>query len=300
MDTRGNHSSTHDNRADFRLESSIKDFSIEDLSIRDLSIKDHPLFSVVEEINISKNRLEVFPVCLLQLKALKKLNLACNSISWLPAQVWTKGSLIELNVSHNSISSLEDKSAGVTPFQECNRTRFRNISFSSEPATPAPVSTTEYDECSSSDTEDTKSSSHEGTEDRTFQPVLDWRHHIKLHPSLGASSGLQDPTAAGLCGLKDLDLSYNLLDALPSGLPCRVLHLEKLNLSGNRIRSFGAVHHYPPHLQVLDLSHNEIQSSDLSSSPASQTRLATRPASASRSASRTSRSNLCKEPFLAW
>jgi len=58
--------------------------------------------------------------------------------------------------------------------------------------------------------------------------------------------------------LKELDLSYNDFDEVPSGLPCVAPCLERLNLSHNQLTRFGPIDCYPASLRLLDLSHNRI------------------------------------------
>ena len=58
--------------------------------------------------------------------------------------------------------------------------------------------------------------------------------------------------------LEHLDLSYNQLTSIPQGLSCLAPKLQKLNLSRNLIRNLGVLGDYPPDLELLDASSNEL------------------------------------------
>ena len=58
--------------------------------------------------------------------------------------------------------------------------------------------------------------------------------------------------------LEALDLSHNQLTSVPSGLSCLAPKLQKLNVSHNHIRSLGQLNDYPPDMELLDASHNEL------------------------------------------
>ena len=58
--------------------------------------------------------------------------------------------------------------------------------------------------------------------------------------------------------LEHLDLSHNQLTSVPQGLSCLASKLQKLNLSNNHIRSLGHLNDYPPYLELIDASHNEL------------------------------------------
>lgn len=270
----------------------------QDISV---SINDSFKHSYLEEINFSKNHLKVFPDYLLKLASLQRLNLSYNKISKLPLEIWTKTSLIELNLSHNFISVLtlqEDNDMTLS----CDKDNFKSFSLNSDEILTYKTSSFPFDTESTSDIEDSEESIFKSNEDYSFKPVFDWRHQIKLHPSMygGDSSieGSQD-TGSSKAYLQELDLSYNLFEDFPTELPCLAYNLEKLNLSGNKLKSFGSVHNYPPKLQLLDLSHNEIQSDDTTKLAVPARASSTlRPSSASRPNIKQSCLNFCNASFL--
>ena len=61
--------------------------------------------------------------------------------------------------------------------------------------------------------------------------------------------------------LESLDLSYNHLTTIPTGLSCFAPRLTKLNVSHNQIKSLGQLNDYPPDIELLDASHNQLMSS---------------------------------------
>ena len=58
--------------------------------------------------------------------------------------------------------------------------------------------------------------------------------------------------------LEHLDLSHIQLTSVPRGLSCLAPKLQKLNVSHNCIRSLGHLNDYPPYLELIDASHNEL------------------------------------------
>ena len=58
--------------------------------------------------------------------------------------------------------------------------------------------------------------------------------------------------------LEHLDLSHNQLTSVPQGLSCLAPKLQKLNLSHNHIRNLRVLCDYPPDLELLDASSNEL------------------------------------------
>lgn len=68
--------------------------------------------------------------------------------------------------------------------------------------------------------------------------------------------------------LRELKLSNNMFTAVPKGLPCLAPHLDKLDLSKNKLTSMGHPSIFPPHLSSLIMAHNAISRQDLSSTSA--------------------------------
>ena len=207
----------------------------------------------------------------MRLGSLKRLNISFNKISTLPEELWTNTNLLEFNASFNSIRTITTSNVLLS----CPNKYFEEALLTTEST---------FEEDLSSESEDSKDSLFQSTEDHSFKPVFDWRHQIKLNLSLlDQESPINDSSDKEfvLCHLKELDLSHNLLEEVPSNFSCLLYNLEKLNLSHNKIINFGAVHSYPPKLQVLDLSHNGIQFFD-NLTFFTQSRPLTRPSSASR------------------
>jgi len=85
-----------------------------------------------------------------------------------------------------------------------------------------------------------------------------YRRHMKGEELPGLLTVVPDCLTYRVCLYRALDLSFNLLQDLPSDLPLTLPHLVSLNLSHNRLSSlpdsiFGFLH-----LRELDVSHNNL------------------------------------------
>ncbi|TGL34766.1 leucine-rich repeat domain-containing protein [Leptospira koniambonensis] len=63
----------------------------------------------LETLNLSKNKFNTVPECLLQLQSLKKLNLSYNPLKTIPSSVLKLDSIIELDLNDAQISEISDR-----------------------------------------------------------------------------------------------------------------------------------------------------------------------------------------------
>ncbi|XP_008308272.1 PH domain leucine-rich repeat-containing protein phosphatase 2 isoform X2 [Cynoglossus semilaevis] len=73
-----------------------------------------PKFSQLKSLNLSHNRLGVFPQCVCEILTLTELNLACNNIHIVPEQIGSLQSLQTLALDGNHLSSLPAELGGLS------------------------------------------------------------------------------------------------------------------------------------------------------------------------------------------
>ncbi|XP_060894430.1 PH domain leucine-rich repeat-containing protein phosphatase 2 isoform X1 [Labrus mixtus] len=72
-----------------------------------------PRFSQLKSLNLSHNRLGLFPECVCEILTLTELNLACNSLDIIPVQIGNLQSLQTLSLDGNHLSSLPEELGGL-------------------------------------------------------------------------------------------------------------------------------------------------------------------------------------------
>ncbi|OWF47807.1 Leucine-rich repeat serine/threonine-protein kinase 1 [Mizuhopecten yessoensis] len=184
--------------------------------------------SCLEELRIDDNRLEALPSYLFSLMSLKHLSAASNLIKDVPADVWCCPSLVVLNLSHNKLASLPEPkvtSLRTSGIDDGSITEFESSMIIGSPGENHVKHVNYW--CSHLDTKETD-------------------FDLANHPGKEHS------------GLKDLDLSQNLITEVPRWLCCVSPHMENLNLAQNKLDSASRLGIYPQHLKTLDLSGNLI------------------------------------------
>ena len=100
-----------------------------------------------------------------------------------------------------------------------------------------------------------------------FLATIDRKQHQRRVQS--RKSLLEDPDSTELdipqksrgskeSSLVSLSLNYNTLDYLPPALACYAPTLKKLYIAHNNIKQLGVVHDFPPNLEILDASSNQL------------------------------------------
>ncbi|XP_035484276.1 PH domain leucine-rich repeat-containing protein phosphatase 2 isoform X3 [Scophthalmus maximus] len=73
-----------------------------------------PRFSQLKSLNLSHNRLGVFPECVCEILTLTELNLSCNNLHIVPVQIGNLQSLQTLSLDGNHLSSLPEELGGLS------------------------------------------------------------------------------------------------------------------------------------------------------------------------------------------
>ena len=198
----------------------------------------------LREIDISHNRLHTIPAFVFWLKRLSKIYADSNNILSLPSDIWDCQSLSELKVAHNRLESLPAKRLGRSQIQS----RMSDIG--------SPKGGTALQQ---------KLRGTPNIENR-----MESRTELQLHDlwALEQSSEAivddsvnQNDLTPNTNSLKFIDLSFNKISAVPSGLTCLTPILRTLNLSGNFITTIPRwPADFPPSLHTLNLSKNKIAS----------------------------------------
>ena len=201
----------------------------------------------LEEVDLRSNKLKGVPNFLFNIPTLKRLNLSFNKITSLPASMWSCSSLIELNASHNLLPELPYPSD--LPLTFCKDCNVREMSSS------------RLDSLSSNDSavlfDGDGPNGSIFVDELCYSRINHWEDKVKVQPPFFADDDDEDVFKT-TSHLRELDLSFNLFEEVPLGLPCLAYRLEKLLLSNNQITRFGSVQSYPISLEVLDLSRNQI------------------------------------------
>ena len=213
---------------------------------------------LLEEVDLRDNRLTYLPFWLFRrFPFLRCVDASRNRVDRLPLAVWACTSLVELKLSNNCLSSLscaQIESLHLQVDTDVDQGLDTPVLCSSENSLQSDIMTV---------LSSTTDSEHRSVDVRHLER---WHGRVEVHPVTylgGMSSARSSQTDHRRSQLKELDLSHNEFDEVPSILPCVAPLLERLNLSHNRLTKFGAVDCYPASLRLLDLSFNQISVMDL-------------------------------------
>lgn len=215
----------------------------------------------LEEIELQRNHLKALPSWMFtHLPVLRRLDASQNDIKSVDQSMWLCSSLVELNLSHNRLSALASSLQDGPIFSD----GFTGDIEAPRPGSPGSIT---------SDTVPPGSSSGARTPQNESEhpevPVVRverWRDRDRVKVKLVSydddeSNGNRKRRSM----LKDLDLSHNSFDNLPPVLACVAPGLERLCLAHNQLTAIGPVSAYPAGLLFLDLSFNEITTSEVTS-----------------------------------
>ena len=247
--------------------------------------------SLLEEVDLHGNCLTSLPSWLfVQFPFLCRLDASQNQLEHLPLEVWACSSLVELTLFSNRLSSLS--CAPVEPLYlplegDVDQRPSTPASCNSEGSQPSDVTG-----LSTTDPE------HRGV---TVEHLERWRDRIEVRPVsylFSGSSVRSSQVEHRISHLKELDLSHNEFEEVPSILPCVAPSLERLNLSYNQLTRFGPIDCYSASLRLLDLSHNRISAVDMTEDCHSSLSVITTPVSIPTSSLLSSSCRSCYSPFL--
>ena len=254
--------------------------------------------SVLEEVDIHSNKLQTIPADVFKLLHLVRANFSDNCLDSLPFEMWSAPKLIELNLSRNNLSTLPMNQYGGIDGVPVPRDRTHVLDLSvassygspgnSESGTPhrgmsintsaseslhlsrqslpnPPSSLSLHNPGITQSYPDSPDAVQCLTPPYQVLPVTylnQWTDKIRIHSSLGqdtksTSSDIQSQ-------LTELNLAHNNFSTIPQGLACVALHLDKMNLSHNKLSQIGPLENYPAGIKWLDLSHNDIMSERMS------------------------------------
>jgi len=216
------------------------------------SLNDSPL---LEEVDLHGNCLTSLPSWLfVRFPFLCRVDASQNQVENLPMEVWACSSLVELILFRNRLSSLSCAQVGSLHLQ-------MDGDMDQSPGTPASCAS---EGSQPSDVVISLSTTDSDRRDVTVHRLERWRDRIEVRPVSYVFGGTSRSSQAEhrTSRLKELDLSHNEFEEVPSILPCVAPSLERLNLSYNRLTRFGPVDCYPASLRLLDVSHNRISAMD--------------------------------------
>lgn len=245
---------------------------------------------VLEELHLEHNRLESLPKIIFELPNLVGLDVSNNALTSLPANFWFAPKLKDVNVAGNQLRFL--------PTMERESRRNISVSESgieqdfmlgsTTPSSEEPGRSSTAASGKNSPTVSVKSSNDLNTastsvgggdvdaEDRSsigsfrlfrqddrlsFQELKRhnlWQKSVGLTQHYDDDDGVVDSKEATKSCLTSLNLSSNLFERIPDGLPCLAPSLSRLTMAHNRLTEIGAVNAFPPRLKHLDLSNNRI------------------------------------------
>uniref|UniRef100_A0A3P8NEZ0 PH domain leucine-rich repeat-containing protein phosphatase 2 n=1 Tax=Astatotilapia calliptera TaxID=8154 RepID=A0A3P8NEZ0_ASTCA len=192
-----------------------------------------PRFSQLKSLNLSHNRLGVFPECVCEILTLTELNLSCNSLHAIPLQIGNLQSLQTLSLDGNHLSSLPDEMGGL--FQ-LNSLGLSFNSFSHVPAVLERLSVV-----------DKLAMAGNRVESLDLCTLVRMSHLKNIDLRLNGLRWVKSENLEVVSQVTQLDLRDNCLESLDLGSVCNLetLHCQRnqlgtLTLSGFTLRMLHA------------------------------------------------------------
>uniref|UniRef100_A0A3Q2QQQ5 protein-serine/threonine phosphatase n=1 Tax=Fundulus heteroclitus TaxID=8078 RepID=A0A3Q2QQQ5_FUNHE len=211
------------------------------------SLLNLPRFSQLKSLNISHNRLGVFPECVCEILTLTELNLSCNNLHTIPVQIGNLQSLQTLSLDGNHLSSLPEELGGLSQLNSLGLS-FNNFSH---------VPTVLERLCAV----DKLAMAGNRLESLELSTLVRMIHLRNIDLRLNGLRCVKCDTADPVSHVTQLDLRDNCLDSLDLNSVCNLetLHCQRnqlgtLTLSGFTLRTLHAgsnrlstVNVYPKH-----------------------------------------------------
>jgi len=248
---------------------------------------------LLRTVDVHKNVLNRLPPCIFHLPKLKELTASENQLTQVPIDMWSAPKLKQLRLSRNSIGELPVPLGRESPGspdllpQTPNEMSPVDVNVFAYEATmeypspdttsshllaadtPSAFSNTSFSFTASSMYSTSYSTQMMSPDSRrqrrrtstTYSNRLTSRRQLAFQDLL--NDGTEELEAPHYNAdeetslLEMLDLAYNKLTKLPTGLACLTPKLKKLNICGNHVENLGHVVDYPPELEVLDASEND-------------------------------------------
>ncbi|CAH1229976.1 ANK3 [Branchiostoma lanceolatum] len=239
----------------------------------------------LREVDISGNRLSGIPTWIFQLPALEVLNLSNNRLKTLPFSIWTAQKLTHLDISVNLLDELpsrpDPESECVVQATDKEEDRVRTETNSSKESnesfhTPYGSDVEEEPDASLDVKAEASPSQRRESSNSVVQPwrptnpnckrrKLDriniWEKDVATSILTEEFASEADEESTSTSSLDFLNLAWNKLTAVPTGLPCLAPRLSKLDLSHNNISDMSPPNAYPKGLTKLLLPYNKIEDS---------------------------------------
>lgn len=220
-----------------------------------------PRFSQLKSLNLSHNRLGVFPECVCEILTLTELNLSCNSLHTVPVQIGNLQSLQTLSLDGNHLSSLPEELGGLSQLNSLGLS-FNN--FSHIPAVLERLSAV-----------DKLAMAGNRVESLELCTLAKMSHLKNIDLRLNGLRWVKSESLEAVSQVTQLDLRDNCLGSLDLSSVCNLetLHCQRnqlgtLTLSGFTLRMLHAssnrlttvnIYPVPNQLTHMDLSQNLLE-----------------------------------------
>ncbi|XP_068428112.1 PH domain leucine-rich repeat-containing protein phosphatase 2 isoform X1 [Clinocottus analis] len=220
-----------------------------------------PRFSQLKSLNLSHNRLGVFPECVCEILTMTELNLSCNSLHTVPVQIGNLQSLQTLSLDGNYLSSLPEDLGGLSQLNSLGLS-FNN--FSHIPAVLERLSAV-----------DKLAMAGNRVESLELCTLARMSHLKNIDLRLNRLHWVKSESLEAVSQVTQLDLRDNCLDSLDLSSVCNLetLHCQRnqlgtLTLSGFTLRMLHAssnrlstvnIYPVPNQLTYMDLSQNLLE-----------------------------------------
>ncbi|XP_078800607.1 PH domain leucine-rich repeat-containing protein phosphatase 2 isoform X2 [Oryzias latipes] len=220
-----------------------------------------PRFSQLKSLNLSHNRLGVFPECVCEILTLTELNLSCNKIHTIPEQISNLQSLQTLSLDGNHLQSLPKELGDLS---QLNSLGLSFNDFSHIPAVLERLSTV-----------DKLAMAGNRVESLDLCTLIRMSHLRNVDLRLNSLRWVKSEALTGMSQVTLLDLRDNLLDSADLSSMCNLetLHCQRnqlgtLTLSGFTLRTLHAssnrlttvnLYPVPNQLTHMDLSQNLLE-----------------------------------------
>ncbi|XP_040891787.1 PH domain leucine-rich repeat-containing protein phosphatase 2 [Toxotes jaculatrix] len=220
-----------------------------------------PRFSQLKSLNLSHNRLGVFPECVCEILTLTELNLSCNNLHTVPVQIGNLQSLQTLSLDGNHLNALPEELGGLSQLNSLGLS-FNN--FSHIPAVLERLSAV-----------DKLAMAGNSVESLELCTLARMSHLKNIDLRLNGLRWVKSESLEAVSQVTQLDLRNNCLDSLDLSSICNLetLHCQRnqlgtLTLSGFTLRMLHAssnrlttvnIYPVPNQLTHMDLSQNLLE-----------------------------------------
>jgi Leucine-rich repeat (LRR) protein len=238
----------------------------------------------LNHFDVSHNQLSSLPMVLFTLPMLKELLCNNNTLRDLPMEFWLAPKLKKLQLQKNQLEffpsplpplgdsgiSTMDNLPESTLYSSSSLPEY-SFSYSSSPLNNRTqvlkrnrISTSPSQSNQTMPMNDRRislpavSAASNLLPSRLRELFLDNNEEDDIFEELSPMDANETKETDNLFQLESLDLSHNLLTAIPQDLCCLAPKLQKLQLHHNKLKSLGTISNYPADLELLDACHNQL------------------------------------------